>query len=73
MSLASTLSERMKEYENVTQLKLIKKQPVIIRLDGRNFKSFTKGVDKPFDKDLSNIMQYVCLKLKENMDNVKLI
>lgn len=30
--------------------------PVIIRLDGNNFSSWTKGLEKPFDKTLSNIM-----------------
>lgn len=73
MSVAETLSDRMKEYESITQAKLIKKQPVIIRLDGRKFSKFTNGVDKPFDKDLSEIFQYVCYQLKQKVDNVKFI
>lgn len=30
--------------------------PVIIRLDGNNFKNWTKGLNKPFDEGLSNLM-----------------
>lgn len=30
--------------------------PVIIRLDGNNFSSWTKGLDKPFDSNLTELM-----------------
>lgn len=30
--------------------------PVIIRLDGNNFHSWTKGLKRPFDKDLTQLM-----------------
>lgn len=73
MSIVTSLSDRMKEYEQNTQYSLIKKLPVIIRIDGRAFSKFTKGLDKPFDKDLSDIFKYVCFKLKEQIDNVKFI
>lgn len=73
MSLKDSLSERIKEYENVSQFRLMKKQPVIIRVDGRSFKKFTKGLDKPFDKDLNAIFEYVCYKLREKVDNVKFV
>lgn len=45
MSMALSLSDRMKEYESQTQTKLIKKLPVIIRLDGRKFSHFTRGFE----------------------------
>lgn len=35
---------------------MIPKLPVIIRLDGNNFKSWTKSLNKPFDDRLSQIM-----------------
>ena len=37
MGKALKLSERMKQYENVTQTRLIRRQPVIIRIDGKAF------------------------------------
>lgn len=73
MSMALSLSDRMKEYESQTQTKLIKKLPVIIRLDGRKFSKFTKGFEKPFDEDLSMIFQIVALELRKRVDNVKFI
>ena len=30
--------------------------PVIIRLDGNNFHSWTKGLNRPFDENLNNLM-----------------
>jgi len=52
-----TLSDRMKRYEAVTQSYLMRKSPVIIRLDGKAFHTFTKGLDKPFDGRLQNTMK----------------
>ena len=60
---SETLSEKMKRLESETNYKLKAKTPVIIRLDGKAFHTFTKGLDKPFDKDLSYIMKRVALYL----------
>lgn len=73
MALAETLSDRMKEYESNTQTKLIKKLPVIIRLDGRSFSKFTKGFEKPFDLEISDIFQKVSLELRKDIENAKFI
>ena len=73
MSVAETLSDRMKEYEKVTEARLIKKQPVIIRLDGKAFHTFTQGIDKPFDEDLADAFEFTCVKLKEKVQGAKLI
>lgn len=73
MSKALTIAERMKEYESVTNDSLMKRTPVIIRLDGVAFHTFTKGFKKPFDDIISNMMQYVCIKLKEKVNNVVLM
>ena len=44
------LGLRMKHYyENIPQNRLVRRMPVIIRLDGRAFHTFTKGLRKPFD------------------------
>lgn len=67
------LDERMKEYEQVALHHLTKKQPVIIRLDGKAFHTFTKGLDKPFDLDLHEAFKYTCYSLKNKLDGVKLI
>ncbi len=43
------LAERMKAYEGVFKGSLMPKTPAIIRIDGKAFHSWTKGLDKPFD------------------------
>lgn len=53
-----SLGDRMKEYELVhTQTSLIPRMPVYVRIDGRAFHTFTKGLDKPFDPDFAWIMK----------------
>lgn len=48
----SNLGDRMKGYEVVTQDVLMKRTPVIIRLDGKSFHTFTKRL-KEFDDSLN--------------------
>ncbi len=43
------LHERMKQYEAVSQTYLMRRTPVILRLDGVAFHTFTKNFDKPLD------------------------
>jgi tRNA(His) 5'-end guanylyltransferase len=48
---------RMKDYENQTcGINLIPRIPVIARLDGKGFSKFTKGLNRPYDERLSNLM-----------------
>lgn len=62
--MKDNLGDRMKEnYENRAKTKLLRRTPVIIRLDGKAFHTFTKGFDKPFDKVLINAMQDTMLAL----------
>lgn len=52
-----TLGDRMKGYESLTtQTKLMPKLPVVARLDGKAFHTFTKGLKRPYDKRLSDLM-----------------
>lgn len=46
----SALAKRMKKYEAVSKNVLMRRTPVIIRVDGRAFHTFTKGFQKPFDE-----------------------
>lgn len=60
----TSLGDRMKGYENITRNHLISRMPVILRLDGRAFHTFTKGFDKPYDitfaKTMELTMKYLC-------------
>lgn len=63
-----SLGDRMKEfYENRAKGSLVRRMPVIIRLDGRAFHTFTKGFAKPFDKRMIETMQEVTLELCKNI------
>jgi len=62
-----TLGERMKEYEKVSRGYLMRRTPVVIRLDGCHFHTFTRGLDKPYDKTLMKIMQQTMQYLCENI------
>ena len=59
------LGDRMKtNYEEVYKFKLTRRTPVIIRLDGKAFHTFTRGLEKPFDrifmKSMQETMKYLC-------------
>ena len=63
-----SLGDRMKEfYENRSKTKLVRRMPVIIRLDGRSFHTFTRGFVKPFDKRMIETMQEATLELCKNI------
>ncbi|MBR1555876.1 MAG: tRNA(His) guanylyltransferase Thg1 family protein [Oscillospiraceae bacterium] len=62
-----TLAERMKRYESVSSGYLTRRLPVILRLDGKAFHSFTKGFDRPFDSLLMMTMQTTMKMLCESI------
>jgi len=62
-----SLGDRMKEYENVSRIYLPHKIPVVIRVDGKAFHTFTRGMKKPFDKILMEAMQGTMLGLCANI------
>lgn len=51
------LGNRMKSYEEISRNYLTRRVPVIIRLDGKAFHTFTRGMTKPFDSVLTRAMQ----------------
>lgn len=61
----TTIGDRMKNnYENITRYYLTRRMPVIIRIDGKAFHTFTRGFKKPFDdilvKTMQDTMKYLC-------------
>lgn len=58
------LGDRMKRYEALTtSVMLMENLPVYARIDGRAFHTFCRGLDKPFDLEFVNVMQYTCKRL----------
>ena len=57
MAVHDDLGTRMKTfYEAIPQTKLMRRTPVAIRIDGKTFRTFTRGFQKPFDEVLGNDM-----------------
>ena len=62
------LGDRMKHnYEEVSKIRLTRRMPVIIRLDGKAFHTFTRGFKKPFDEVFNKAMQSTMKYLCENI------
>lgn len=59
--------KRMKKYEFVSRHYLTTRTPVIIRIDGKAFHTFTRGFQRPFDDVLSKTMQETMKYLCENI------
>lgn len=62
------IGARMKEnYENPYFLKLPMRIPIIIRVDGKAFHSFTRGMGKPFDPHFELAMERAARRLCEEI------
>ena len=60
----TSIGDRMKLYESPSTSRLaFKGQPLIARLDGKSFHSFCKGLNRPYDERLSNLMKVVMSSL----------
>ena len=68
-----SLGDRMKDnYENRAKTYLVRRMPVIIRLDGKAFHTFTKGLKKPYDEIFHNVMNATMKYLCEHIQGCKL-
>lgn len=68
-----TLGDRIKEnYENRSKTYLTRRTPVIVRLDGRAFHTFTRKFDSPFSEKLSDAMIGTAKALCEDVAGARL-
>lgn len=67
-----SLGDRMKDYENNYRYYLTKKTPVILRLDGKAFHTFTKNFEKPYARDLRQAMIDTTENLLKEIQGAKL-
>jgi tRNA(His) guanylyltransferase len=61
------LGDRMKRYEDVTRYKLPPRTYTLLRVDGRAFHTFTRGLEKPYDKSFMSCMDFVARTLCEEI------
>lgn len=69
MPVNDELGKRMKTYyEEIPKTKLMRRTPVIIRIDGKAFHTFTRGFKRPFDdvliRSMQDTMQYLCKNIQ---------
>lgn len=70
--VADKLGDRMKEnYENRSKTYLTRRTPVLLRLDGCHFHTFTKGLKKPYDSLFIEVMQKTTKSLCESIQGCK--
>ena len=68
-----TIGDRMKEsYENRYRFYFPNRLPIIIRIDGKAFHTYTRGLKRPFDKIFMTAMQNTTLDLVKNIGGCKL-
>lgn len=65
------LGDRMKRYESVTQYIATPRTPLMIRVDGRAFHTFTRDLAKPFDQSFINAMVNASIEVAKEMQGFK--
>lgn len=65
----TSLGDRMKKnYENIYRSFLPVNQYYVLRIDGKNFSKYTKGLDRPFDDgliaDMQETMRFLCEEIQ---------
>jgi len=62
--MPDNLGNRMKMYEMTSRTRLMRRVPVVIRLDGKAFHTFTRQFERPYDPRFHEAMweaaQYLC-------------
>lgn len=54
--MGDSLGDRIKGYESISNIRLLPKTPVILRVDGKAFHTFAKDAKRPFDDELISSM-----------------
>lgn len=67
-----SLGNRMKGYEEASRIVLPKRMPVLMRLDGIAFHTYTKGLKRPVDQNLVDVMNETAITLCKIIQGVKL-
>jgi tRNA(His) guanylyltransferase len=70
--MGDSLGDRIKRYEAVSAHTLTPNCPVFIRVDGKAFHTWTRGLDKPFDIAFINAMTNAAIDTAREMQGFKL-
>lgn len=69
--MKNNLGDRIKKYEAVTGRSATARMPLMIRVDGRAFHTYTRGMEKPFDQHLISSMVFAAINVAQNMQGFK--
>lgn len=67
-----TLGDRIKRYEAASKPLLTRRMPVMVRVDGKAFHTFTRGCNKPYDDTIIQAMVYAAKETAKQMQGFKL-
>jgi tRNA(His) guanylyltransferase len=59
----TTLKDRINDYINISDFKLLNRVPIIININGRNFSRFTSLLEKPYCNKFAEAMLSITIKL----------
>ncbi len=71
MKNKDTLGDRIKHYESISEHYFTPKIPILVRIDGKSFHTWTKGCDRPFDNKLITCMFESAKEVARNMQNCR--
>jgi tRNA(His) 5'-end guanylyltransferase len=60
------LSDRMKAFEDINRIYLPPRIPIILRIDGCHFHTYTKGFNKPWDQRIQDSLTYAAQNVINN-------
>jgi tRNA(His) guanylyltransferase len=63
----TNLASRMKKYEGIPRIHLTPRMPLILRLDGKAFHTYTRGFDKPVDEKIISAMTEATVRLSKEV------
>jgi tRNA(His) guanylyltransferase len=66
-----SLGDRMKRYEDVPRISLTPRMPMVIRVDGRAFHTYTRAFDKPWSHVIRDAMTSAAIALMEEVSGAK--
>lgn len=70
--MTSSLGDRQKGYEAVADYRLIRRMPVVIRMDGCNFHRWCRHLEKPCDARFQECMEYATYVLCNKVTGCRL-
>ena len=66
------LGTRIKKYEQCSDITLLPRGYIVIRVDGKSFHTFTKGMEKPFDQKFIDAMVNTGIRCSRKMQGFKM-